>query len=325
MNLDALKDQPRLLLEAKLKPLQGSRFQPTGFPDLGAATYDGPDGKKMLLVESAQSMANRLETVCWDTAADDWVKPLKGLPVVKVMTKDGKPLTNSVLEAHRLNSIYIKRAQEGCFHSKLKQEILPNEDMPFNRQLLINALKNYDVNALIHGVFLETIDGRARLPRVLSSFIEASNVNIASSGGVKNDRVDPDKSIVLPQAIKGVDTKNDDGRQGNVPFHRDEFTGSITAFFNIDLALIRNLELGEKMESLLIEISFFKIRKFLSAGLRLRTACDLILDEGDSGLIVKQPKGFNIPPLDELESELPKLIKNVYPNPDNCTQLFFEK
>src|SRR5207253_6245313 len=49
------------------------RFQPTGFPDLGAATYDGPEGKKMLLVESAQSMANRLEGVCWDTVAHDWV------------------------------------------------------------------------------------------------------------------------------------------------------------------------------------------------------------------------------------------------------------
>lgn len=28
----------RLLIEAELVPVQGSRFQPTGFPDLGAAT-----------------------------------------------------------------------------------------------------------------------------------------------------------------------------------------------------------------------------------------------------------------------------------------------
>ena len=76
MNLEPLKTAPRLLLKATLQPLQGTRFQPTGFPDLGAATYDGPDGKKMLLVESAQSMANRLEAVCWDSVADDWVGPL---------------------------------------------------------------------------------------------------------------------------------------------------------------------------------------------------------------------------------------------------------
>ena len=48
-------------MEADLKPLQGERFQPTGFPDLGAATYQLPDGTRMLLVESAQSMANHLE------------------------------------------------------------------------------------------------------------------------------------------------------------------------------------------------------------------------------------------------------------------------
>src|SRR2546425_12889911 len=100
LDLSALASQPRLLLEVPLKPLQGTRFQPTGFPDLGAATFDGPDGRRMLLVESAQSIANRLETVCWDTVADDWIEPLKGLPVVRVKDKDAKPLTNSGLEAH---------------------------------------------------------------------------------------------------------------------------------------------------------------------------------------------------------------------------------
>lgn len=65
MSLDfsQLAHTPRLLMEARLKPLQGTRFQPTGFPNLGPATYDGPDGNRMLLVESAQSMANRLEGV----------------------------------------------------------------------------------------------------------------------------------------------------------------------------------------------------------------------------------------------------------------------
>ncbi|MDY6811520.1 MAG: type I-U CRISPR-associated protein Cas7, partial [Actinomycetota bacterium] len=39
-----------------LEPVVGSRFQPTGFPDLGAATYDGPGGSDRLLVESVQSL-----------------------------------------------------------------------------------------------------------------------------------------------------------------------------------------------------------------------------------------------------------------------------
>jgi CRISPR-associated protein Csb1 len=68
----------RLLLTVPLKPVQGERFQPTGFPSLGAATYQTRDGQK-LLVESAQSMANRLETTCWDFAANKPVPALDGI------------------------------------------------------------------------------------------------------------------------------------------------------------------------------------------------------------------------------------------------------
>ena len=55
MTLDfaALDNATRLLFTVELKPLQGDRFQPTGFPSLGAATYQSRDGQK-LLVESAQ-------------------------------------------------------------------------------------------------------------------------------------------------------------------------------------------------------------------------------------------------------------------------------
>jgi CRISPR-associated protein Csb1 len=306
MNIDPLKDQPRLLLQAKLKPIQGSRFQPTGFPDLGAATFDAPDDKKMLLVESAQSMANRLETVCWDSAADDWIAALKGLPLVVVQDKAGKSLTNSVLEAHRLNSVYIKRAEAGRLHLQLKAEIIPEEDRPIDLKRLCSVLLKYDVNSLIHGVFLETMDGRLRLPRALTSFIEASDVHVVASGGVKNDRIDADKSIKLPEAAKGVSTSGDEGRQGNVPFHREEFTGSIIAFFNLDLALIRGFGLGPDAEKMLVALAIFKIRRFLRDGLRLRTACDL---EIDGELAVQAPKGFAIPSLAELEKELPALIK----------------
>ena len=90
IDLTALDGTQRLLIEAELRPVQGYRFQPTGFPNLGAATYKAPDGTDMLLIESAQSVANRLEAVCWDEVNDDWVKPLHGLPVVKVLDKDKK-------------------------------------------------------------------------------------------------------------------------------------------------------------------------------------------------------------------------------------------
>src|SRR5579884_1351467 len=126
---EQLKSEPRILIEAALKPVAGTRIQPTGFPDLGPATYDAPDGTPTLLVESAQSMANRLEAVCWDEAADDIVPELKGLPFVKVKLAglgDGADTTCSLLEFHRLNSPYIMSGltKDGTpFHEVLKKEL----------------------------------------------------------------------------------------------------------------------------------------------------------------------------------------------------------
>lgn len=297
MNLDALKNAPRLLIEAKLQPIAGTRFQPTGFPDLGAAQYKAASGDDMLLVESAQSMANRLETVCWDTVQNDWVPALNGLPCVVVKNKDGKLITNSVLEAHRINSPYILEGKDKTFLNTLKTELAVGELAAVDLKLLSKTLLKYDINALIHGVFIaksEVAGGRMRLPRALTAFIEASQVNTASSGGVKNDALNPSGD-----AAKGF---------GNVPFHREEFTGNITAYFVLDLALIRGFGLGADVENLLIAISLFKIRRFLNEGLRLRTACDLEL-VGD--LAAKKPAGYTVPSLEEIEKALPGLIQAV--------------
>ena len=47
MTFQELRDKPRLLMQAELKPLQGTRFQPTGFPDLGASgKYPGKEEKE---------------------------------------------------------------------------------------------------------------------------------------------------------------------------------------------------------------------------------------------------------------------------------------
>lgn len=299
LNLATLNIAPRLLLEAHLQPIQGTRFQPTGFPNLGAATYDGPNGERMLLVESAQSMANRLETVCWDRPADDWVASLKGLPLVKVVDKKGKPLTNTVLEAHRINSPYILEGKDKSVFQTLKSELADMEEGPVDIKKLAAVLLKLDANALIHGVFLAKSDlagGRLRLPRALSSFIEAEEIKEAQSGGVKNDHVNPSGDTA-----KGF---------GNVPFARSEFTSArIVAYFNLDLAQIRAFGLGQAVADLLIALALFKIQALLASGLRLRTACDLEVKE--SGIIIKRPTGFVLPTLAELESVLPSLIEAV--------------
>ncbi len=298
LDLSPLQTEPRLLIEALLRPAQGSRFQPTGFPNLGHAVYESPDGQgRIVLVESAQSMANRLEAVCWDEVADDWTPSLRGLPVVKVVDAQGAPLTNSLLEAHRLNSPYILEGKDKTVLDVLKGRLATMEEGRVDLRELAKVLLEFDTNALLHGVFLakkELAGGRLRMPRALSAFVEAAGAEVATSGGVKNDSVNP---------------RGDTNRGfGNVPFSRDEWTAKeIKAYFNLDLRQIRAFGLGDDVERLLIALALFKIRKFLVQGLRLRTACDL--DVG--GVTVTRPDGFRLPQLDDLEGELPGLIEAV--------------
>jgi CRISPR-associated protein Csb1 len=296
---DALKDAPRLLMEAKLKPLQGRTFQTTGFPDLGPARYkahrlkgiDPPDptGKQstieMLLVESAQSVANRLESVCWDHATGKLAKELDGMPYVLVQRQDGSSLTNSILEAHRLNSPYMLEGSDSSFRDMLKREVAGMEKGPVDIRKLAQLVFKLDPNSVLHGLFLAKPDlagGRLRLPRLLSGFIEAADVNDAASGGVKNDHVEPGKDEAAGRdATQGF---------GNVPYHRTEFNArELTAYFNLDLAQLRGYGLGEAAEQFLIALALFKIERFLSTGLRLRTRCDL---EVVGSLAVTRPSTF---------------------------------
>jgi len=308
-----LADVPRLLMEIDLKPVQGQRFQPTGFPNLGPARYTAPDGTEMLLVESPQSVANRMELACWDTAEEDLLSKLQGLPYIRVLDSDGVHRSNSLLEAHRINSEYIMKKDKAhrvtehadgspprtaskAFNEEFAAEIEYQKDGRVNWHKFRDALLKYDPNSLLHGCFLEEIGGRLRVTRALSAFIEASRIGVAESGGVKNNIVQPELK----------------GGEGNVPYPRTEFTAErITAYFNLDLALLRSYGLPEEAYQLMIALSLFKIRRFLSTGLRLRTACDL---EPVGELQVTRPAdGFAVPPENELLDECQGLIRR-------CTQ-----
>lgn len=286
----ALANQPRLLIEAELQPIQGDRFQPTGFPDLGAAVYKRPDGTPMLLVESAQSMANRLEAVCWDEAKDEIIEPLKGLSHVVVTMEKGK--TSSIQEAHRLNSPYIINDEQ--LKKAITDEVGSKDTGPLDIRKLASAVFKHDAGAVLHGVFLEKVAGRLRLQRLLSGFIEAEGAETVTSGGVKLDRVDP-----TGDAAKGF---------GNVPFARTEFTAQRTAaYFNLDLASMRGYGLGEAAENLLVTLALFKILRLLETGLRLRTACDFEVNS----LRATRPTGIDLTKREELLTDLTKAMPSL--------------
>jgi CRISPR-associated protein Csb1 len=305
MNLQPLEKAPRLLMEADLQPLSGKdgRFQPTGFADLGAAEYKLPvSGTPMLLVESAQSVANRLEKTCLDGDGPGLDPALAGLPYVQAEL-DGpgiSAVTSSLVEAHRIGSPYFLLNND--FKSALIAEMAYHPKQPIDWKKIYATLFKYDPNSLVHGVFLSLLEGgRIRSPRALTGFIEASNIERVVSGGVKNSPVDPTGKTQVAEA-----KVSESGVYSNVPYARVEYVADrITGYFNLDLSLIRGYGLGQEATNLLIALSLLKVRRFLTTGLRLRTACDLLVN----AVRATSPEGFTLPEEPELLSAVQQGIK----------------
>jgi CRISPR-associated protein Csb1 len=295
IDLSKLDNTHRILFNIPLRPIQGDRFQPTGFPSLGAATYQTKDGTK-LLVESAQSMANRLEATIWDEAAQKPVEDASGISYIRV-ERNGQFLTSSILEAHRINSPYLLEGNDKTFFEELKASLGGLAEGPINRKLLAETLFKYDSNALLHGVFLakkELAGGRLRIARALSAFVEAEGVELAASGGVKNDHVNPSGDT-----SQGF---------GNVPFSRDEYTAQkIVLYVNLDLDQIRGYGLGPDATRLLIVLALYKVRALLSGSLRFRTACDLEPEEDTVSAV--RPSDFVLPSLPKLSVALKEAVQ----------------
>jgi len=324
LDLSKLTNATRLLFSIPLQPVQGQRFQPTGFPNLGAA-FNPKSG--VLLVESAQSMANWLESTIWDDAKSDLIAAANGLSHIKV-TRNGGFFTDSILESHRINSPYILRKMKGKnkgaakenstdknasseeasyldgFAETLSKELGVNAKKDagkIDRHLFAKTLFKYDVGSLIHGAFLEKLDGRLRVARCLSAFIEAENASVFASGGAKVDGVNPVGLCPSWQTGNGI--------FGNVPFARDEYVADrIFLHVNIDLSQIRGYGFDDAQTHLLYVLVLFKLRTLLSKPLKLRSACDFEIVNSESVFSSRAPVNFDLPTQAELESELKKLI-----------------
>lgn len=266
LDLTPLDSASRLLVEMTLRvaPGSGGRFQPTGFPDLGPALYKGVRSRSnggvetvdMLLVESVQSMANRLEDVCLQ--GEDYNVDCQGIPYVRV--RDGHRnnafLTSSVREPHRLASPYVLGAKrnDAVFREELKTALQANKQRPVHIWRMVPAIFERDPGSVLHGVFIEEIDGRIRLPRLMSAYVEASSPSQANSGGV----------------YRGEVTAKD-----NIPYSRQEFTSaSISASFIFHLSTLKGYGLDENKNRFLQTWALYKIDRFIHQHLRLRTACE---------------------------------------------------
>jgi CRISPR-associated protein Csb1 len=235
----------------------------------------------MLLVESAQSVANHLEQTSLNGSGPDIAPELDGLPYIKAGLHGASDAeTSSLIEAHRVNSPFI--ISDTNFQAAFLSLSGYEKGKAVDWKKAAAALFHFDPNALLHGVFMANLlDGRMRFPRAIT----ASDVMEAVSGGVKNNPLDPTGKIRATSYDKDV--------YSNVPYSRMEYTaGSIKAYFNLDLALIAGYGLPEPACDLLIALALLKVRRFLASGLRLRTACDLTPSRD---LAVTAPIDFTVP------------------------------
>ncbi|MGH3905517.1 MAG: type I-G CRISPR-associated RAMP protein Csb1/Cas7g [Pseudonocardiaceae bacterium] len=293
----------RLSFDVELAPLLGSTFQPTGFPDVGAATFTRfENGREVpaLLVESVQSMANRLEATAWDAARDEPVTEVAELPSVRVVRSGtGEFLTSSRLEAHRLASPFVHTATLNGkpMFDEIRDRLGLAKDTPLNRRRMARAIAELDPFCLLHGVFFSQKEwwGQPKFERAISAVIEARDVQRAVSGGRKSDRVRHQLGEEGGGTAEGY---------GSVPFHRTEWTAkTIVASFVVDAELLRSYGLPQPVTELLQTLALWEIRRFLGSGLRLRTACDLE-PVGD----VSSRHDSTLPGLAELTTRLGELI-----------------
>ncbi len=260
-----------------LRSEPSGRFQPTGFPDLGAALYEQPkpngESTRMLLVESAQSMANHLEAQGWDHLNNQPVESLMSLPWVRVVDKDSNYLTSSRTEAHRLASAFIRKStQDGTpFPDVLKEKFGLSEDRPVDLGQVAKTIFRLDPFSLVHGVFFAFAKPhQPKITRAITAFIEAEDVREAHSGGVKTD----DVRHTVPKGAAG----SAEG-YGMVPFSRVEYTAAkIRLHTALDLGLLASYGLSQEATDLLQTMARWELATLLSQQIRLRTACSFTVD-----------------------------------------------
>jgi CRISPR-associated protein Csb1 len=292
--LEQLYAQDRVVITASLKLTNGRFLQPTGFPDIDACIYRDKEGRRWCLVESEQSMSNRLEAVCMKSPGV-WVDDLKGLPLIAVKNKDGDLLATNLTEPHRIASSYVL---EGSVSDNrplgeiAKERIgINNGIWPLNRRTdLEKFVFALDPGALLHG--FQFIDKKffggfvgLRQVRLLHARLEAE--------------LPEQEPEVHYQMVKFDQIEQDPQRETNkgqsIAAKSRIVPKDIVATFEIDVLALKSMSLEEDRKKFLLGLALWKIGAFLAnkpsfdvrsrstgPSLRLRADCYLTCDESIS-------------------------------------------
>lgn len=279
-----------LVIKAEMKTVGAQdTFQPAGFPQIGHVIYKAPrrndDGEwseeSVCVVDSAASMANHLESVCFIDVGGNSIHPdLQGLPYVICETDNGgqrRTVTNSLQEGHRLASDYFVDKDHAMLGDRKFRHILREEFgiqevqqdktyyvYPENWWNILSTIFQYDPNSLVHGVLFAR--EQIKISRLISPHLEAYGAGRVRGSGVKFDRL---RKTLSGQPIFSTDS---------------ETARLICATFIIDLALLRSYGndgngLDNNQKRFLLEFSLWKINQLLAKPFRFRSECFLQCSE----------------------------------------------
>jgi CRISPR-associated protein Csb1 len=298
--VDQLLKEDRVLIDAELHLANGSFFQPTGFPDIGACVYTDGAGQRRCLVESEQSMANRLEAICMK-APGVWREPFAGkLPVIRVQDKKNRLRATNLTEAHRIASSYVLEGSINgtTLQKKLEGHLgLDGNTWPLDgREKLTQAVFALDPAAILHGFqFMQWEAVGLRAARLLHARLEATLADQDNGevhyGLVKVDGIEPESSAAKKS------------NKGQSIAHKARYVPtSIQATFEIDVLALRERSLvpapdkkgtdagtsNQDAQRFLLAFALWKIQRFLAnapafdartgdtmGALRLRADCAL--------------------------------------------------
>lgn len=290
--VDQLYQEEYVLIRAFLKLKNGDFLQPTGFPDIGPCIYRGKDGRYHCLIESEQSMSNRLEAVCLKSPGI-WVDDLRGLPLITVTGETTEALlATNLTEPHRIASSYILESILEIPPYKLEIKKIFERMIglqnggaiwPLDRRAdLENLVFALDPAALLHGFqFVQWKFVGLRQTRLIHARLEATlpadyDVHY---GLVKFDAIEPD-------AMQRNQKHTNKGQ--TIAAKSRIVPKEITATFEIDVLGLKSLSLDEEKKKFLLGLGLWKIGAFLSdkpsfdprsretrPSLRLRADCHL--------------------------------------------------
>jgi CRISPR-associated protein Csb1 len=311
--LDQMFEKDRVIITAQLNLANGSFLQPTGFPDIGSCIYTDADGKRRCLIESEQSMANRLEAVCMQ-APGYWVDELSHFPVIKVQDANRALLTTNLTDSHRIASSYVLESEMNGSDVKTKfTEKLGLTDggssWPLDKRDALDKLVfALDPAAMLHGFqFVQWTFVGLRQTRLLSSRLECvlaeePEVHYAM---VKFDPIEPNAHPRNTNKGQSIAAKS------RVVPAKD----GIKATFDIDVLSLKSLALDDNQKKFLLALALWKVGAFLSNkrafDARSRQTTPSLRLRADCYLSCGQCITWAAPPAEEMNSVKPGDLMTV--------------